>query len=96
MSGTSLVPFTGKGGHDGLGLGMGLGLGSPFAQGLLVGAAVTFLLTNENVQKALFRGVARVIGTVQGGIEEMKERYHDAEAELHTPGEEAAEAEGPR
>lgn len=69
-------------------LGRGSVLGTPYVQGMLIGAAVTYLLTNESVQKAIIRGVARVIGSVQGGIEEMRERYRDAEAEM------AAEAEG--
>lgn len=59
-----------------------------FLKGLLVGAAVTFLATNEGVQKSAFRTVARVWGMFQGGMEEMKERFHDAEAELkseHAP-----------
>lgn len=76
MSTGPMIPF-GKGGP-----GLGLGLGTPFVNGLLVGAAVAYILTNEDVQKTLFRGVARVIGTVQGGIEEMRERYRDAEAEI--------------
>lgn len=59
-----------------------------FVRGMAVGAAVTYILTNETVQKAIFRGIAGVIGTVQGGLEEVKERYRDAEAEVHGDSEE--------
>ncbi len=68
--------------HSLTALGRGSALGSPYLQGMVIGAAVTYLLTNETVQKALIRGVARVIGSVQGGVEEMRERYRDAEAEM--------------
>lgn len=61
-----------------------------FVRGMAIGAAVTYVLTNETVQKAIFRGIAGIVGTVQGGIEEIKERYNDAEAELHAEGEEPA------
>jgi hypothetical protein len=53
-----------------------------FVKGLLVGAAATFLLTNEGVQKGAIRSMVRLWGFLQGGVEEMKERFRDAEAEL--------------
>lgn len=53
-----------------------------FVKGLLIGAAATYLLTNEGVQRTLIKGVVQVWSTLQGGIEEAKERFHDAEAEL--------------
>lgn len=53
-----------------------------FLKGLLIGAAATYLLTNESVQRTLIKGVVQVWSAVQGGIEEAKERFHDAEAEL--------------
>jgi hypothetical protein len=59
-------------------------LGNPrFVRGVLIGAAAVYLLTNENVQQAAIRSVVRVWSLVQGGVEEMKERFRDAEAELH-------------
>lgn len=53
-----------------------------FVKGLLVGAAATFLLTNEGVQKGAVRSLVKVWSMLQGGVEEMKERFRDAEAEL--------------
>lgn len=53
-----------------------------FVKGLLVGAAATFLLTNESVQKGAIKSLVRVWTLVQGGVEEAKERFRDAEAEL--------------
>jgi hypothetical protein len=54
-----------------------------FLKGLLIGAAATYLLTNESVQRTAIKGVVHVWSALQGGIEEAKERFHDAEAELH-------------
>jgi hypothetical protein len=51
-------------------------------KGLLVGGGVGFLLTNETVQKGLIRTVVRMWSVAQGGIEEVKERFRDAEAEI--------------
>ena len=53
-----------------------------FVKGLLVGAAATFLLTNEGVQKGAIRSMVRLWSLMQGGVEEMKERFRDADAEL--------------
>lgn len=54
-----------------------------FLKGLLIGAAATYLVTNEGVQRAVIKGVVRTWSMLQGGIEEIKERFEDAEAELH-------------
>jgi hypothetical protein len=51
-------------------------------KGLLVGAGVGFLLTNETVQKNLIRTAVRMWNVAQGGVEEVKERFRDAEAEI--------------
>lgn len=59
-----------------------------FLKGLLIGAAATYLLTNESVQRTMIKGAVKAWSFVRGGVEEIKERFHDAEAELH-----AAEAE---
>lgn len=59
-----------------------------FLKGLLIGAAATYLLTNESVQRTAISGAVKVWNFIQGGVEEIKERFHDAEAELH-----AAQAE---
>jgi hypothetical protein len=60
-----------------------------FLKGLLVGAAVAYLLTNEHIQETAIKGVVKTWSMLQGGIEELKERFHDAEAEIR-----AAEAAG--
>lgn len=54
-----------------------------FLKGLLIGAAATYLVTNESVQRTLIKGAVRTWSMLQGGVEEIKERFHDAEAELH-------------
>ncbi len=53
-----------------------------FIKGAIVGAAATFLLTNESVQKNTVKSMVKVWNLFQGGIEEMKERFRDAEAEV--------------
>ncbi|MEY6433941.1 hypothetical protein ABC977_16170 [Thioalkalicoccus limnaeus] len=54
-----------------------------FVKGVLIGAAATYLLTNENVQRSMIKGAVRIWSMLQGGVEEIKERFQDAEAELH-------------
>lgn len=54
-----------------------------FVKGMLIGAAATYLLTNEQVQRALIKGIVQVWSLVQGGLEEIKERFGDAQAELN-------------
>lgn len=53
-----------------------------FLKGALVGAAVTFLLTNDSVQKNAIQSIVKVWNLFQGGLEEVKERFRDAEAEI--------------
>ena len=53
-----------------------------FVKGLLIGAAAAYLLTNEDVQRTAIKGAVKLWSTVQGGVEEAKERFRDAEAEL--------------
>jgi hypothetical protein len=53
-----------------------------FVKGLLIGAAAAYLLTNEEVQRTAIKGAVTLWTTLQGGVEEMKERFQDAEAEL--------------
>lgn len=58
--------------------------GNPrFIKGALIGALATYILTNEKVQQGAIRGAVKAWSMVQGGVEEMKERFRDAEAELH-------------
>ena len=54
-----------------------------FVTGLLAGAAVTYLLTNETVQRTAIKSAAQVWLAVQGGFEEVEERFRDAAAEIH-------------
>ena len=53
-----------------------------FVKGALIGAGVTYVLTNENVQNAIMKMVAKGVNLFQGGVEEMKEKYEDAQAEI--------------
>lgn len=53
-----------------------------FVKGAITGAALTFLLTNDSVQKNAIKSVVKFWSMVQGGIEEIKERFQDAEAEI--------------
>ena len=53
-----------------------------FIKGALIGAVGAYLLTNETAQKAIFKGVAKTTSMFQAGMEEMKERFEDAQAEL--------------
>ena len=53
-----------------------------FIRGLLIGGAAAYLLTNDTVQRAAIKGAVKAWSTLQGGVEELKERFQDAEAEL--------------
>lgn len=59
-------------------------LNDRFLKGLLIGAAATYLVTNESVQRTAIKGAVKVWSLIHGGVEELKERFRDAEAELHT------------
>lgn len=54
-----------------------------FLKGALFGALAAYLLSNETVQQNAIKAAVRTWSLVQGGVEEMKERFRDAEAELH-------------
>jgi hypothetical protein len=53
-----------------------------FLKGLLIGAAAAYILTNESVQRTAIKGVVKAWSMLQGGVEEIKERFQDAEAEI--------------
>lgn len=55
---------------------------SDFLKGALVGAAVTFLLTNKGAQESLMKAASKGSELFQAGMEEMKERYEDARASM--------------
>ncbi len=53
-----------------------------FWKGAVLGAGVTLLVTNETVQKAVVKTFSKVMAATSAGIEEMKEKYEDAKAEV--------------
>lgn len=57
-----------------------------YVKGALLGAALTYILTNQTVQRALVKGAVTVWSAVQGGIEEVKEQVHDIKAEMSMKG----------
>jgi hypothetical protein len=57
-------------------------LNNRFVMGMLVGGALTYVLTNEAFQRAAIRGVMQVWLNIQSGMEETKERFRDAESEI--------------
>lgn len=52
-----------------------------FIKGLLIGAAVTFLLTNEKAQQTIIKSGVSLFTQVASGLEEFKEKVEDARAE---------------
>ncbi len=64
-------------------------VGSQFLTGVLVGGVATYILTNETIQRAAINGVAHLWLAITGALEETKERFRDAEAEIKS----ATEAE---
>ncbi len=52
-----------------------------FIKGLLIGAAVTFLLTNEKAQQTIIKTGVNLFTQVASGLEEFKEKVGDARAE---------------
>jgi len=62
---------------------LGLDVSAPtFWKGALLGAGVTLLVTNETVQKTVMRGMTKMMTATSSGIEELKEKYEDAKAEV--------------
>ncbi len=53
-----------------------------FVKGALIGAAVTFLLTNKGAQETLMKAASKGTELFQAGMEELKERYEDARAQM--------------
>ena len=54
-----------------------------FLKGVLVGAGVAYLLTNEKAQQALFKAIVKAGNLLECGVEELKERFEDAKAEFN-------------
>jgi FtsZ-binding cell division protein ZapB len=40
------------------------------------------VLSNEEIQRAAIKSAVKAWSSLQGGVEELKERFQDAEAEL--------------
>ncbi len=55
-----------------------------FVKGALIGAAVTFLLTNKGTQESLMKAASKGSELFQAGMEELKERYEDARASMES------------
>mgnify|MGYP000017610285 CR=1 FL=1 len=53
-----------------------------FVKGALIGAAVTYLLTNKNAQEKAFQVFGKGSELFQAGIEELKEKYEDMKAQM--------------
>ncbi|MGP1562018.1 MAG: hypothetical protein ACTTIC_08035 [Helicobacteraceae bacterium] len=51
-------------------------------KGALLGAAAAYILSNEDLQKKLFKTLVSLSEIVGSTIEEMKERYEDMKAEV--------------
>ena len=64
-----------------------------FWGGMAIGAVAAYVLTNKDVQDAIFKTAAGAVNTVRSGIEEAKERFYDAEAEVASETEAAGEEE---
>lgn len=55
-----------------------------FLKGLLIGAGITYIMTNEKAQQALFKAIVKTGTFFQAGVEELKERFEDAKAEIQS------------
>ena len=53
-----------------------------FIKGALIGALATYLLTNKNAQETIMKTVGKGSELFSAGIEELKERYEDAKAQM--------------
>lgn len=53
-----------------------------FLIGLLVGAAATYVLSDEELRGKIMKSGAKLYGGMVGGLEEMKEQMADIRAEL--------------
>lgn len=53
-----------------------------FWTGALVGTGLVLFLTNDSVQKGLMKAAAGLFSAAQSGVEELKEKFEDVQAEL--------------
>ncbi len=62
---------------------LGLNIGSAtFWKGAALGAGVVLLVTSETVQKAVVKTISRGMAAASVGVEELKEKFEDAKAEV--------------
>ncbi|AII14877.1 hypothetical protein CIG2463D_1095 [Campylobacter iguaniorum] len=54
-----------------------------FLKGVLIGAGLTYVLTNQKASQALFKAIVKAGNLLQSGTEELKERFEDAKAEIN-------------
>ncbi|MEM1312949.1 MAG: hypothetical protein AAGI51_00230 [Pseudomonadota bacterium] len=55
---------------------------SQFITGAVVGGLATYVLTHPAAQRAMINGAAQLWMALKGGVEETRERFRDAEAEI--------------
>ncbi|MBN2232618.1 MAG: YtxH domain-containing protein [Deltaproteobacteria bacterium] len=53
-----------------------------FWKGAAIGGGLALLLTNDAVQRTLIRGVSSVFGAARAGVEEIREKFEDIQAEI--------------
>lgn len=53
-----------------------------FLIGVAIGAVGAYILSNENAQRNLFKAVAKGSELFHTGVEELKEKFEDAKAQL--------------
>jgi len=74
--------------------GLPLSLKSPQTQqlllGALLGAAATYVLSNEELRGKMMKSVVRLYAGMTSGFEEMKEQIADIQAEMQAEGQEQA------
>lgn len=58
-------------------------LNGDFVKGALIGAALTFILTNKNAQESIFKAFEKGKELITAGVEELKERMEDAKASMN-------------
>jgi len=59
-----------------------------FLKGALIGAALTYVLTNKNAQENIFKAFEKGKEFLSAGMEELKERMEDAKASINASKEE--------
>lgn len=53
-----------------------------FWKGAILGAGVALIATNDTVQKAVVKTVSKGMAAASAGVEELKEKFEDAKAEV--------------